>query len=55
MIAGTDWPESEGDEQDRRRPSLLAIADLCDAHAAMWPDLIDALAAEWAPTGVSDA
>ena len=46
LIAGTDWPEAEGDEQDRRRP-LAAVADLCDAHAAANPDLIADLAKRW--------
>ena len=47
LIAGTDWPEAEGDEQDRRRPGLAAVADLCDAHAAANPDLIADLAKHW--------
>ena len=47
LIAGTDWPEAEGDEQDRRRPGLAAVADLCDAHAAANPDLIANLAKHW--------
>ena len=47
LIAGTDWPEAEGEEQDRRRPGLAAVADLCDAHAAANPDLIANLAKHW--------
>ena len=47
LIAGTDWPEAEGEEQDRRRPGLAAVADLCDAHAAANPDLIADLAKHW--------
>jgi len=47
LIAGTDWPEAKGDEQDRRRPGLAAVADLCDAHAAANPDLIANLAKRW--------
>lgn len=47
LIAGTDWPEAKGDEQDRRRPGLAAVADLCDAHAAANPDLIADLAKRW--------
>ncbi len=47
LIAGTDWPEAEGDEQDQRRPGLAAVADLCDAHAAANPDLIADLAKRW--------
>ena len=34
LIAGDDWPEAEGAEQDKRRPVLAAIADLVDAHIA---------------------
>ena len=51
LIAGTDWPESRGAEQDRRRPGLAALADLCDAHAAAHPDLVPMLAEKW---GTSD-
>ena len=47
LIAGTDWPEAEGDGQDQRRPGLAAVADLCDAHAAANPDLIADLAKRW--------
>ena len=47
LIAGTDWPEAEGVEQDRRRPGLTAVADLCDAHAAAHPALIANLAKRW--------
>ena len=34
LIAGDDWPEAKGAEQDKRRPVLAAIADLVDAHIA---------------------
>jgi len=50
LIAGTDWPEARGAEQDRRRPGLAALADLCDAHAAAWPDLVPGLAKRWGAT-----
>ena len=50
LIAGTDWPEARSAEQDRRRPGLAALADLCDAHAAMWPDVVPALAERWGTT-----
>ena len=50
LIAGTDWPEARGEEQDRRRPGLAALADLCDAHIAMWPDLVPDLAKQWGTT-----
>ena len=50
LIAGTDWPEARGEEQDRRRPGLAALADLCDAHAAAWPNLVPGLAEKWGVT-----
>ena len=50
LIAGTDWPEARGKERDRRRPSLAALADLCDAHIAMWPNLVPRLAEKWGAT-----
>ena len=50
LIAGTDWPEARGEEQGLRRPGLAALADLCDAHIAMWPDLVPGLAKQWGAT-----
>ena len=50
LIAGTDWPEAHGTEQARRRPGLAALADLCDAHIAAWPDLVPGLAEKWGAT-----
>ena len=50
LIAGTDWPEARGEEQDRRRPGLAALADLCDAHIAAWPDLVPGRAETWGAT-----
>ena len=47
LIAGDDWPEATGDERDRRRPGLAALADLCDAHAALHPGVIEDLAKRW--------
>lgn len=47
LVAGTDWPEAEGDEQDRRRPGLLALADLCDAHIASHADDLAAVVEHW--------
>ena len=35
MIAGDDWPESEGDEQVLRRPGLEALVTLCRAHVGL--------------------
>ena len=50
LIAGTDWPEARGAERDRRRPGLAALADLCDAHIGMWPNLVPGLAEKWGAT-----
>ena len=50
LIAGTDWPEAHGKERDRRRPGLAALADLCDAHIGMWPNLVPGLAEKWGAT-----
>ena len=47
LIAGTDWPEAKGGEQDRRRPGLTLLADLCDDHIARHPNVIDDLAKRW--------
>ena len=41
------WPEATGDECARRRPRLLALCDLCDAHIADHPGLIEDLTARW--------
>lgn len=34
LIAGDDWPESRGEERERRRPGLEALVALCRAHVA---------------------
>lgn len=34
LIEGDEWPEAEGDEQERRRPGLTALVALCRAHIA---------------------
>ncbi|MDU5867846.1 MAG: pentapeptide repeat-containing protein [Cutibacterium avidum] len=47
MIAGDDWPESTGDEITHLRPRLAAFCDLCDAHIAAHPGVIDDLTARW--------
>lgn len=43
----TGWPEAEGDEIERRRPGLEALADLCDNHAARHQGVVDDLKARW--------
>lgn len=48
LVAGEDWPGADtAEERARRRPGLLALADLCDAHAAAHADVIVDLAARW--------
>ena len=48
LVAGEDWPEADTpEERARRRPGLLALADLCDAHAAAHADVIADLAERW--------
>lgn len=34
MIAGDEWPEAEGAQQEERRPGLYALADFADVWAA---------------------
>ncbi len=43
-------PEARGDEITRRRPGWIAVADLCDAHIAAHPGVIEALADKWGVT-----
>ncbi|MDU4676015.1 MAG: pentapeptide repeat-containing protein [Cutibacterium avidum] len=47
LIAGDQWPESTGSKIIRLRPRLAAFCDLCDAHIATHPGVIDDLAARW--------
>ena len=48
LIASDEgWPEARGAEVKRRRPSLQAVAALCEAHMCLYPDIIDALAEKW--------
>lgn len=51
LIAGDDWPEAVGIEQDLRRPVLTALADLADAQAAYHSDWLNAVVERW---GASD-
>ena len=41
------WPEARGSEVTRRRPSLQAVAALCEAHMCLYPNIIDELADRW--------
>ena len=50
LIASDDgWPEARGEEVARRRPSLQAVAALCEAHMCLHPNIIDELAKIWLP------
>ena len=46
LIAGTDWPDAEGAEQDDRRPGLAAVLAIADAHAAYHTDTLAAVVTE---------
>ena len=51
LIASDEgWPEARGAEVARRRPSLQAVAALCEAHVGLHPNIIDELANEWRET-----
>ncbi|MFL0459096.1 pentapeptide repeat-containing protein [Kytococcus sedentarius] len=47
LIEGDDWPEAEGDEQDRRRPILTSLADHADNLAAYHDDWLQAVVKRW--------
>ena len=48
LIASDEgWPEARGDEVTRRRPSLQAVAALCEDHMGLYPDIIEELAEKW--------
>lgn len=47
------WPEAAGAEVARRRPSLEALAAICDAHIRLHPDLVPALAEKWGTAEVA--
>ena len=42
-----DWPEATGDQIADGRPRLAAFCDLCDAHIATHPGVIDDLTTRW--------
>ena len=51
LITGDEgWPEARGAEVTRRRPSLQAVAALCEAHMCLHPNIIDELAEKWQET-----
>ena len=47
MIEGDEWPESGAEERTRRRPALLAMADMLGAHARTNPEIVKKLAEAW--------
>ena len=50
LIASDEgWPEARGAEVTRRRPSLQAVAALCEAHMHLHPKIIEELAEKWLP------
>ena len=50
LIASDEgWPEARGAEVTRRRPSLQAVAALCEAHMCLHPHVVEKLAEKWAP------
>lgn len=43
-----EWPEAHGEEREFRRPMLVAVLALCEAHIAQQPaDIITKLADKW--------
>ena len=51
LIASDEgWPAARGAEVTRRRPSLQAVAALCEAHVGLYPTVIDELAERWRET-----
>ena len=51
LIASDEgWPAARGAEVTRRRPSLQAVAALCEAHVGLYPNIIDELANKWRET-----
>ena len=56
LIASDEgWPEARGVEVTRRRPSLQAVAALCEAHMDLHPHVVDELAEKWQETPSEDA
>ena len=53
LIAGTDWPDAEGAEQDRRRPGLAAVLAIADAHTAYHADALAAVVEHWGSKGAT--
>ena len=48
LIASDEgWPAARGAEVTRRRPSLQAVAALCEAHVGLHPSIIDELTNKW--------
>ena len=43
----TEWPESTGEERERRRPILAAVPALAEAHSVYHADKLAAVVAKW--------
>lgn len=39
-----EWPEAEGAERERRRPTLAGLLSMCEAHASANPGIVEELA-----------
>lgn len=55
LIAGTDWPEADEEQQVVRRPGLAALVTLCRAHIDANPDVIPALVERWGSADPKEA
>ena len=53
LIAGTDWPDAEGAEQDDRRPGLAAVLASAAFHAAYHTDTLAAVVERWGGKGAT--
>lgn len=46
-----EWPQASGRERERRRPMLVAVLALCEAHMVLHEGLIGILADKWGRGG----
>ena len=51
LALSDEWPESRGDEIVKRRPGLLAVCDLLDAHQVFHADKLVAVQERWGVEG----
>ena len=53
LIATDDgWPEAEGEECARRRPSLQSLIAMCEAHTTLNKAVLDDIEKVWTEEGV---